>query len=223
MLPNAIIGAGLVVVGLVIALLGAYQLGLARAAAKWDNADRGPRVGRGVATAGVGFGLALIGGGGAVLSLLIPLPGETPAVRVVVAVLVALAAVLVFMFLAARIADRVELNALIRTPSRFRRLSDADSQPASQGPDGATPEPASDPIVPPTARPGWVYRDAGGAWYLVVASGAGYRMVSLPDFKLMPVGMVKGPVTATGSVELAVWPLTETPGVREGDVHSNAT
>lgn len=222
MLQNAIIGAGLIVAGLLVALLGAYQLGLARAAAKWDNADSPPRVGRGAATGGVVFGLLLVAGGAAFLTVLIKLPDATTGARVGVAVIAAVVALLSCMFLAAKIADRVELNALIRTPSRFRRLPGAD-QPASTRPDGATPAPSSDPVVPPTARPGWVYRDAGGAWYLVIAAGAGCRLVSLPDFKLVPVGMVKEPVTATGSVELAVWPLTESPGVREGEAHSTAT
>lgn len=223
MLQNAIIGAGLIVAGVVVALLGAHQLGLARAAAKWDNADAPPRVGRGLATSGVGLGLLLVAGGAAFLTVLIKLPDATTGARAGVAVLAAVVALLSCMFLAAKVADRVELNALIRTPSRIRRLPGADQQPASSRPDGATPAPSSDPVVPPTARPGWVYRDAGGAWYLVVNAGAGCRLVSLPDFKLVPVGMVKEPVTATGSVELAVWPLSEAPGVREGEVHSTAT
>ncbi|MGH3715013.1 MAG: hypothetical protein ACRDT4_16345 [Micromonosporaceae bacterium] len=220
MLQTAIIGAGLIVVGLLAALIGANQLGLARAAAKWDNAEGPPRVGRGLATTGVLAGMLLVAAGAGYLTLLIKLPEATTTARAGVAILAAVAALLLCMYLAAKITDRVELNALIRTPSRIRRMPGADAQPAGNRADRATPETPSDSVVPPTARPGWVYRDAGGAWYLVISAGAGYRLVSLPDFKLVPIGMVKPPVTATGSVELAVWPLSEVPGVREGEAHS---
>ena len=221
-LQIAIVGAGLIVVGIVVTLLGAYQLGLARAASKWES-EGSPRMGRAGATAGVLFGLLLIGGGPAMLTWLIKVPQATTGVRVGIAVGAAAVALLGSMFGAAKFADRVELNALIRTPSRFRRLPGAEAQQPAGVPDGATPDSVSDSVVPPTARPGWVYRDAGGAWYLVVSSGAGYRLVSLPDFKLVSVGSVKPPVTATGSVELAVWPLSEAPGVREGEAHSTST
>ncbi|MQA26337.1 MAG: hypothetical protein GEU94_12905 [Micromonosporaceae bacterium] len=220
-LQIAIIGAGLIVVGTVVTLLGGYQLGLARAASKWES-EGSPRIGRGGATAAVLFGLLLIAGGAALLTLLIQLPNPAAGSRAGVAVGAAAVALLAAMFGAAKFADRVELNALIRTPSRFRKLpagTDADVG----GPDGAVPDAASDSVVPPTARPGWVYRDAGGAWYLVVSAGAGYRLVSLPDFKLAPVGLVKPPVTATGSVELAVWPLSEAPGAQAEEARSTST
>ncbi|MGH3658585.1 MAG: hypothetical protein ACRDUA_18165 [Micromonosporaceae bacterium] len=221
MLQNAIIGGGLIVVGVVLGLLGSYQLGLSRAARKWDSSDGPPRIGRGLATSVSLFGLLLIAAGAAVLATLVKLPDATPGMRIGVVAAAALVTLLICMFVAAKTADRVELNALIRTPSRIRRVPGTEQQPA--GGDGASPDALSDSVVPPTARPGWVYRDPGGAWYLVVSAGAGYRLVSLPDFKLVPPGMVKPPVNAAGSVELAVWPLSETPGVRQGEAQQAAT
>lgn len=217
----AAIGAGLMAVGMAVALLGAYQLGLARAARKWDPNDGSPRIGRGMATVGVLLGLLLVGGGAAALTLLIRIPDATPAARVGVGVTAGLVAFALGMYGCAKLADRTELSTLIRTPSRFRRLPATGTPP----PTGAQPtaaEPVADPVVPPTARPGWVYRDAGGAWYLVVSAGAGHRLVSLPDFKLMPVGMVRDPITATGNVELAVWPLSEMVSASGGDTHQPA-
>ncbi len=223
MMPTATIGAGLMAAGVVVALLGAYQLGLARAARKWDSSDGSPRIGRGMATIGVLLGLLLTGGGAATLTSLVRVPDATPAARTGLAVLAGLVAFVLGMYGSAKVADRIELNTLIRTPSRFRRLPAAGPQPASAGDEDASPEPVSDPVVPPTARPGWVYRDAGGAWYLVVSAAAGYRLVSLPDFKLMSIGGVREPIIAAGSVELAVWPLSEAPGVREGEAHQATT
>ncbi|HEX6076098.1 MAG TPA: hypothetical protein VFZ32_12640 [Micromonosporaceae bacterium] len=221
MVPTAIISSGLMAVGVAVAMLGAYQLGLARAARKWDSADRSPRIGRGMATVGVLLGLLLLAVGAATLTTLVELPDATPAARTGLGIAAGVLTFALGMYGTARMADRVELNTLIRTPSRFRRLPPAGSAPAAA--EAASPEPRSDPVVPPTARPGWVYRDAGGTWYLVVSAGAGYRLVSLPDFRLVPIGMVREPVTTAGSVELAVWPLSEAPGVREGEAHQAAT
>jgi hypothetical protein len=221
MVQIAIIGAALVIVGIVVAWLGSYQLGMARAARKWESAERTPRVGRGMATTFVIVGLLLLAGGTATLTALVKFPGQRPGGPIIIGLIAAVVILVLGMYGAAKIADRVELNALIRTPSRFRRVPAAEAQPATGKPEGASPE--TDSVVPPTARPGWVYRDTGGAWYLVVAAGAGCRLVSLPDFKLVPTNLVKPPVTAAGSVELAVWPLSETPGVREGEAHQAAT
>ncbi|MGH2602841.1 MAG: hypothetical protein ACRDJ9_26075, partial [Dehalococcoidia bacterium] len=92
-LQIAIVGVGLIVVGTVVTLLGAYQLGLARAASKWES-EGSPRVGRAGATAGVLFGLLLIGGGAAMLTWLIRLPQATTGARVGIAVGAAAAALL---------------------------------------------------------------------------------------------------------------------------------
>jgi hypothetical protein len=219
MVPTAIISAGLMAVGVAVAVLGAYQLGLARAARKWDSADHPPRVGRGMSTVGVLLGLALVAVGAATLTTLVELPDATPPARTGLGIAAGVLTFALGMYGTAKLADRVELNTLIRTPSRFRRLPPAESRPTAD----VSPEPPTDPVVPPTARPGWVYRDAGGAWYLVVSAGAGYRLVSLPDFRLVSPGMVREPVTAAGSVELAVWPLSEAPGVRESEAHQAAT
>ena len=220
MVPTAIISAGLMAVGGVVAGLGAYQLGLARAARKWDSADRSFWIGRGMATVGALLGLLMLAVGAATLTTLVDLPDATPTARAGLGIAGGVLTFAVGMYGTAKLADRVELNTLIRTPSRFRRLPPAESRsPAG----AANPEPPSDPVVPPTARPGWVYRDAGGAWYLVVSAGAGCRLVSMPDFRLVSIGTVKEPVTAAGSVELAVWPLSEAPGVRESEAHQAAT
>jgi hypothetical protein len=223
MVSIAIISAGLVTLGVAVALLGAYQLGLARAASKWDTSGGSPRIGRGTSTAGVLLGLLLVGVGTAGLVSLIRLPDVPPEARTGLAIAAGVLTFALGMYATARLADRVELNTLIRTPSRFRRLPPADSRLAIGPGEVADPQPPSDPVVPPTARPGWVYRDTDGGWYLVVSAGMGYRMVSLPDFRLVPIGMVREPVTAAGSVELAVWPLSDAPGVREGEAHQAAT
>ncbi len=238
MVPIAIISAGLLTVGVAVASLGSYHLGLARAAGKWDTSDRAPRIGRGTSTVGVLLGLMMLGVGAAGLASLVRVPDVPAAVRTGFAITVGALTFALGMYATAKLADRVELNTLIRTPSRFRRLPPAESRLAESrpvepgrvgpgqatGPDGiADPQPPSDPVVPPTARPGWVYRDTDGGWFLVVSAGAGYRLVSLPDFRLVPTGMVREPLTAAGSVELAVWPLSDAPGVREGEAHQAAT
>lgn len=233
MVSIAIISGGLLTVGMAVASLGSYHLGLARAASKWDTSERAPRIGRGTSTVGVLLGLVMLGVGAAGLASLVQVPDAAPVVRTG---LVTAAGALTFalgMYLTAKLADRVELNTLIRTPSRFRRLPPAESRPAEPGHGGSGPAtgpgettvplPPSDPVVPPTARPGWVYRDTGDGWFLVVSAGAGYRLVSLPDFRLVPIGTARAPLTAAGSVELAVWPLSDAPGVREGEAHQAAT
>jgi len=238
MVSIAIISAGLLTVGVAVASLGSYHLGLARAASKWDTSDRAPRIGRGTSTVGVLLGLMMLGAGAAGLASLVRVPDAPPAVRTGLAVAAGALTFALGMYATARLADRVELNTLIRTPSRFRRLPPAESRPAESRPaesrpgesgpatgpgETADPQPPSDPVVPPTARPGWVYRDTDGGWFLVVSAGTGYRLVSLPDFRLVPIGMVREPLTAAGSVELAVWPLSDAPGIREGEAHQAAT
>ena len=211
-----LIGAPLAVVGIIVTMVGAYRLGLARAARKWDSIENPPRGGRGVATTLVLTGLLCIGVGAGMLATELRLSGLTPTLKTVVAVGIGVAAFLLAMYLAAKYADHVELNALIRTPARIRRVPASAGQPGTGNGRGTRP----DPIVPPTAQPGWVYRDPDGAWYLVVSSGAGHRLVSLPDFRLMPVGRVTSEITVAGSVELAVWPLSDTPGGSDTEVGS---
>ncbi len=233
MVSIAIISAGLLTVGVAVASLGSYHLGLARAASKWDTSDRAPRIGRGTSTVGVLLGLMMLAVGAAGLTSLVQVPGAPPAVRTGLAIAAGALTFALGMYATAKLADRVELNTLIRTPSRFRRLPPAESRPVEPGHgesapatgpgEAAAPQPPSDPVVPPTARPGWVYRDTDGGWFLVVSAGAGYRLVSLPDFRLVPIGTVREPLTAAGSVELAVWPLSDVPGVREGEAHQAAT
>ncbi|MGH3740501.1 MAG: hypothetical protein ACRDT8_14610 [Micromonosporaceae bacterium] len=222
MLETVIIGAGSIGVGFLISLFGGYRLGLARAARKWES-NGAPRIGRGLATTASLCGLLMVMGGAAYCTLLIKLPDPTLGIRIGIAAGAAVVALLISMFATAKLADRVELRALIRPPTRFRPTSSGERRVGAGQPGDVGPQNVSDPVVPPTARGGWVYRDAGGAWYLALSAGAGFRLVSLPDFRLIPVGLVKPPLTTAGSVELAVWPLSEEPGAPESEVSSTAT
>lgn len=196
----------LVVIGLVLAGLGVHQLGVVRAALKWPTVDR-PRVGRTVATFEMVAGVLLVAVGAVVGSTTIPV-GTLPhlAIGAGLAVVVVVFGVLI----AAKATDRVELNALIRTPSPLYRAaapgSGAQHQSATSGTSGTTPPGSVDSTVPPGARAGWVYQDTAGDWYLTVAVGPGFRLVRLPDFALVPPDPARQ-LTAAGTVELTVWPL----------------
>lgn len=207
-------GAVLIVLGFVLAALGVHQLGVVRAARKWPAA-RQPRVGRTMAGSEVAVGI-LIAAAGAVLLTTI-LQGEI-LVRVAAGASAGLVVLVGGLLVAAKVADRVELNALIRSPSPLYRTTapgpggfhqTATAAPAPASPVPPEPErrePGADPAVPPGASPGWVLTDADGAWYLCVAVEHGARLVSLPEFRL--VAPVSGRrLSVAGTVELSVWPL----------------
>jgi hypothetical protein len=196
----------LVVIGLVLAGLGVHQLGVVRAALKWPTVDR-PRVGRTVATFEMVAGVALAAAGAVVGSTALPV-GTLPHLAIGAGLAVV---VIVFgLVIAVKATDRVELNALIRTPSPLYRAAAPGSgghhQSATSGMSGTTPPGTVDSAVPPGARPGWVYQDAAGDWYLTVAVGPGFRLVRLPDFALVSPDPARQ-LTAAGTVELSVWPL----------------
>ena len=225
MLGTLVTGAALFVLGVVLAGLGVHELGSVRAARKWPSA-RQPRVGRGVALFETAIGIAITGAGGVLLTTLLD---AAPMVRVGLAIGVAVLVVVVGMLVAAKVADRVELNALIRSPSPLYRTTapgpGAYQQTATRGPGPVNASPSergprevdntagSDPAVPPGAQPGWVLTDDGGTWYLCVATERGARLVQLPDFRLAPPVPGRRLVLA-GPVELSVWPL-DTPAEDE--------
>lgn len=196
----------LVVIGLVLAGLGVHQLGVVRAALKWPTLDR-PRVGRTVATFEMVAGVLLVAAGAVVGSTRIPV--ETLP-HLAIGVGLAVVVVVFGLLIAAKATDRVELNALIRTPSPLYRAAAPGSgvphQSATPGISGTTPPGTVDSTVPPGAQAGWVYQDTAGDWYLTVAVGPGFRLVRLPDFELAPPDPGRQ-LTVAGTVELTVWPL----------------
>ncbi len=209
------IGGALLVVGAALLGVSVYQLGVTRAVCRWQVTGGRVRLGRFLATVGVLSGVLAITVGVGVLVSLAPIDGRL--LRPVLIVAASGVTLVVTGYIAAKVTDRVELNTLIRTPARFRRIvgSLTPVTPVEAG--KASPDLAADSVIPPVAQPGWVYRDARGGWFLVVGASGGHRLVSLPDFHLTPVGAAQPPVTAVGSVELAVWPLGQTPSVREGE------
>lgn len=210
MIRTAATGALLIVLGVVLAGLGVHQLGAVRAARKWPSA-RQPRIGRGLAGTEVAAGIVAAAGGAVALATLVPLTGLW---RVGIEVAAALFVLILGMVIAAKVADRVELNALIRSPSPLYRTTAprpgghhqiATSQPAKTTPRMQESD-RVDPSVPAAAQPGWVFTDPAGSWYLCVSVGAGRRLVRLPDFGLVEPDPARQ-VSVAGTVELSVWPL----------------
>ena len=113
MARTVILAGTLLVVGIVLTGLSAVQLGVARAAAKWPSA-RPPRLGRGPALFGMGFGIVFTGAAGALAATLVPVEGALWIAAVAGAGVLLLAAAA---GIAARLASRVELKALISTPT----------------------------------------------------------------------------------------------------------
>ena len=152
----------------------------------------------------------------------------------------AAAVALVGGFAAAKLAERAELTALIRTspaaPGAAPRLraelaggSREWVEPAGGGREWAErTRDEGDPLIPAGGRPGWVYRDAGGDWYLAIAAddsrGTGLaavgqlqRLVRLPEFALVPAGSLTAPLELAGSVQISVYPVEEQP--RSAQLH----
>lgn len=196
----------LVAIGVILAALGAHQVGVVRAALKWPTVDR-PRVGRTIAASEMVVGVLLVAAGAVVASTAAPV---TSVVHLAGGAGLAVAVLVFGLLIAAKATDRVELNTLIRTPSPLYRAAAPGSgghhQSATPGISGTSPPGTVDSTVPPGAQPGWVYQDAAGDWYLTVAVGPGFRLVRLPDFALVPPDPGRQ-LTAAGTVELTVWPL----------------
>ena len=108
---------------------------------------------------------------------------------------------------ARRLVNRAELTALIRTPPREPGIPPPPTPkiPLQDPPTAAD----TDPAVPADGESGWVYRDATGAWYLAVATADGQRLVRLTDFALVPAGTAEAPLSLAGSVEISVWPVSD--------------
>jgi len=218
MIRSLATAGALIVLGIVLAGLGVHQLGAVRAARKWPSA-RQPRIGRGIAGFEAAVGIVIVAVGCVLLTTL--LPGGT-LLHVGVGAGVGIAVLVVGMLVAAKVADRVELNALIRSPSPLYRTTAP--RPGGHPQTATTPTPTAsagtpeihhrhpdntarpDPAVPPGAQPGWVLTDADGGWYLCVAGEAGPRLVQLPDFRLAAPDASRR-LTVAGAVELSVWPL----------------
>lgn len=212
MVGTVIAGTVLAAAGMLVAGPAVHRLGRSRAAAKW-HPERGNRLGRGLITLAVCCGVGMLGAGCGLLATRLPplLRLDTARVPpVAVGVVIGVIVLVTGGYIAAKIADRVELAALIRGPGPIGRTAGSAAGRDAQSPGHARPGNAlrdSDPDVPPTAEPGMVYRDAAGAWYLVVSAGTGFRLVALPGFTLTPPGTVRPPIVPAGSVELSVWPL----------------
>ncbi len=202
----------LIVLGVVLAGLGVHQLGVVRAAHKWPAA-RQPRIGRGLSGVEVAVGIAAVTGGGVLLTTLLDL---SPVVGVGVAAGTGLVVLVLSLVVAAKVADRVELNALIRSPSPLYRataprpgVQHQSATPVHRRANPPLPEEGStgpDPSIPAGAQPGWVLTDQGGSFYLCVTSTGGSRIIGLPDFRLVPPDPARQ-LTLAGTVELSVWPL----------------
>ncbi|GAA4200275.1 hypothetical protein [Actinocatenispora rupis] len=210
MIRTSATGALLIVLGVVLAGLGVHQLGVVRAARKWPSAPQ-PRLGRGLAGTELAAGILATAGGAVVLATLVPLKGVW---QVGFEIVTGLVVLILGMVIAAKVADRVELNALIRSPSPLYRTTaprpGGHHQIATSPPAKTTPpmqeSDRPDPSVPADARPGWVFTDDAGSWYLCVEVGRGHRLVRLPEFLLVEPDPARR-VHAAGTVELSVWPL----------------
>ncbi len=82
-------------------------------------------------------------------------------------------------------------------------LSTAD-QPAVPAPPATVVDAVA---VAVDARPGWIYRDGEGSWFMGVGTTSGRtRLVELPDFILVGAGRPAYPLHTAGAGELAVVP-----------------
>lgn len=113
MARTVILAGTLVVVGIVLTGLSAVQLGVARAAAKWPSA-RAPKVGRGPAVVGIGVGVVVLTAAGGLGASLSRADGWLWTAGVVAAGALTLG---LSILVAVGLASRVELKALISTPS----------------------------------------------------------------------------------------------------------
>ncbi|HEV2086796.1 MAG TPA: hypothetical protein VGR21_00660 [Cryptosporangiaceae bacterium] len=71
------------------------------------------------------------------------------------------------------------------------------------------------------ARPGWIYRDQNGSWFMGVGTTSGRtRLVELPGFILVGAGRPAYPLHTAGAGELAVLPSALATG--PADQHARA-
>jgi hypothetical protein len=215
---NAIFWAGRLLLGAigVVLMFGSVPLlGRARAAANWPTAAPVSRYAGPLGRSGIGVGLlALAAAVGLSLGALTEPSGTGPVPHAWRGWLVAgTGAAVVFalgLLITRRVVNQAEVTALIRTPPRFVAARATTPPPAPHIPAQDPRTPATvDPVVPAGGEPGWVYRDAAGAWYVAVATRGGQRLVRLDDFTLVPVGTAEGPLRLAGSVEISVWPVAE--------------
>jgi len=225
-----LVGGALLLARLATGGVSVYLLGAARSALAWPS-HRQPPVGRTLSVTLVGVGVVLAAAGVATMATVAPLGDRWRWPAAAGAAVLALAAGTVA---AAKTADRAELHALIRAPSPLYHSTAGKPpsdvavprpEPATLGGNGTSPPEANpgpkspgaaqptdsvcDPAVPPGGQPGWVYRDAAGAWYLLVDAPGGGRLVRLADFQLVAPGTAQAPLELAGGVELSVWPLPE--------------
>jgi hypothetical protein len=199
-----IVGFATSVAGGLLTAASVHLLGRVRAAANWPTAPPVGRAARICARIGTGAGLVLLAIAAALLAAYLtrPVHGLAWLVPAAAAGVVLVAGGLT----AAKLVERAELAALIRTPpaEKWIPTQDPKSRPVSTLLGGA------DPAVPSDGRPGWVYRDAEGGWYLAVAADEpGQRLVRLSDFALVPAGVVAAPLALAGSVEISVYPVQD--------------
>ena len=136
-----VIASALAVAGLVLTGLCAAGLGTARAAAKWPSADR-PRLGAVPAHIGIGLGVIVSAAAAGVGALLIPLENEFALYGAVAGA--ALITLVVIAWLATILASKVELSALINSPSpggqeQQNPTSGMGAQAAPPSPEGLRP------------------------------------------------------------------------------------
>ncbi len=212
-----IAGFAMFVTGGLLLAVSIHLLGRVRAAAHWPTA---PPVGRGArasARAGSALGLVVAAGGIALVGTWVASPVQV--IDWLLPVGAALTVLLAGGLAAAKLAERAELTALIRTPPAAKWIPAQDHRPGppaglvqdlTSGGGVSTLPGGTDPVVPSDGRPGWVYRDRSGDWYLAVAADEpGQRLVRLADFALVPAGTVHPPLDLAGSVEISVYPVAD--------------
>jgi hypothetical protein len=214
-----IVGFATSVMGGLLTTASVRLLGRVRAAANWPTAPPVRRASRAAGKLGVVLGLLLIGGAAALLAAWLARPVHLIGWKTWLVPAGAVALVLLLGgLITAKLVERAELAALIRTPP----VKSAPAQdhrpgpPAGQVQDRISDRAVStilggaDPAVPSDGRPGWVYRDATGDWYLAVAADEpGQRLVRLVDFALVPAGTAALPLDLAGSVQISVYPVEE--------------
>jgi hypothetical protein len=211
------VGFATSVMGGLLTVASVRLLGRVRAAANWPTAPRVGRAARAMARTGVAAGLVLLAVAAALVAVW--LVGPVHAMGWLVPVAAAGTVLVAGGLIAAKMAEHAELSALIRTTPAAEWIPAQDHKPgppAGQVQDRTSGRAVStrlggaDPAVPSDGRPGWVYRDLAGDWYLAVAGDEpGQRLVRLADFALVPAGAVTAPIDLAGSVQISVYPVQD--------------
>lgn len=223
--------AGVLALGLVLAVTGTLLLGNARALARHSGPDVRTRADLGQYLAGFValLGFVAVGAGAALAAtVLLPLTGMW---RGTVAAVIGGVMFVGSGAVSARMATRVEeRRAAAMRPIRAVAGPSWADRPVRSGTgtligsvggppaDTALAPPAGGPAVDRDVRPGWVYQDQAGAWYMGVTTHSGDpQLLELPAFSLVGARQPVYPLHPAGAGEVAVVPM---PGMDGGDPNS---